>query len=79
VTGQKNGLRELEDMEAMVEMEGARALWALAAWECAGADAFIAGVHRRHSKCGTSRESYLFTTSWLEFFFFKKKKKITSN
>ena len=32
MTGQKKGLRELEDMEAMVETEGARALWALAAW-----------------------------------------------
>jgi hypothetical protein len=31
VTGQKKGLRELEDMEAMVEMEGARlcGLWLL--------------------------------------------------
>lgn len=66
--GRKKGLRELEDMEAMVEMEGARVfgLWLLVkavVGECAGANVFIVVVHRRHFKCGTSS---CFFSVWFE-------------
>jgi hypothetical protein len=60
VTEREKGLRELEDMEAMVEVEGARVFGVWLLGECAGANVSIFVEHRRHFKFGTSTELYLF-------------------
>lgn len=72
VTEREKGLRELEDMEAMVEVQGARVFGVWLLGECAGANVcnnvYICRTQTRHFKFGTSTGSYLFLSLvWFRF------------